>query len=126
MTTSVRYIVVDATTARDFYRDHLGFSVEMDATPDFAILERDDLRLLLNRAGGPGGASQLLPDGRQPEPGGWNRFQMEVDDVESEAMRLAEAGVTLRGEVVHGKGGDQVLVDDPSGNVVELFRPAPR
>ncbi len=126
MTASVRYIVDDATTARDFYRDHLGFTVQMDATPDFAILQRDDLRLLLNRAGGPGGASQALADGRRPEPGGWNRIQLEVDDVESEARRLADAGVTIRGEVVHGKGGDQVLVDDPAGNAVELFRPVAR
>lgn len=126
MTTSVRYIVDDAAAARDFYCDLLGFAVELDKAPDFAIVRRDDLRLLLNRVGGPGGASQPMPDGRRPEPGGWNRIQLEVDDVDDEAQRLSEAGASLRGEVVHGRGGDQVLVDDPAGNAVELFRPASR
>ncbi|WP_208542943.1 VOC family protein [Nocardioides euryhalodurans] len=122
MTVSVRYIVDDARVAAAFYRDHLGFRVRMEAGAGFAMLDRDDLRLLLN-APGAGGAGQ--GDGRRPpEPGGWNRIQLEVDDVAAARARLAEAGVELRSPVLHGNAGSQVLVADPSGNLVELFERA--
>ena len=120
---SVRYIVDDVAAAAAFYVEHLGFSAAMQ-TDGFAALERGDLRLLVNATGGPGGASQPTPDGRRPEPGGWNRFQLPVDDVRAEAERLREAGVRLRGDVVTGRGGSQVLVEDPAGNLVELFEAA--
>jgi catechol 2,3-dioxygenase-like lactoylglutathione lyase family enzyme len=120
---NVRYIVDDVETAIDFYRDELGFEVEMHPGPGFAALSRGDLRLLLNAPGGGGGAGQAMPDGRRPEPGGWNRFQLEVDDLEAEVARLGRNGVGLRGEIVKGRGGDQVLLDDPAGNPVELFEP---
>src|SRR5690349_11493841 len=119
---SVRYIVNDVDAAIAFYTARLGFDVVMHPAPEFAMLARDDLRLLLSQPSGRGGGGQILGDGRTPEPGGWNRFQIEVDDVEAEAARLRAAGVTLRSDVLHGIGGDQVIVEDPSGNPVELFR----
>jgi len=118
---SVRYIVNDVDAAIAFYTAQLGFDVVMHPAPEFAMLARDDLRLLLSQPSGRGGGGQILGDGRTPEPGGWNRFQIEVDDVEAEAARLRAAGVTLRSDVLHGIGGDQVIVEDPSGNPVELF-----
>jgi catechol 2,3-dioxygenase-like lactoylglutathione lyase family enzyme len=121
---SVRYIVDDAGAAAAFYRDRLGFEIKAQPGPGFAILSRDDLRLLLSEPSGPGGAAQPMPDGRKPEPGGWNRIQIEVDDVAATAEALRTAGVRLRSDVVRGRGGAQVLVDDPSGNPVELFEPA--
>jgi catechol 2,3-dioxygenase-like lactoylglutathione lyase family enzyme len=121
---SVRYIVDDAGAAAAFYRDRLGFRVEAQPGPGFAILSRDELRLLLSEPSGPGGAAQPMPDGRRPEPGGWNRIQIEVEDVAATAQALRTAGVRLRSDVVRGRGGAQVLVDDPSGNPVELFEPA--
>jgi catechol 2,3-dioxygenase-like lactoylglutathione lyase family enzyme len=121
---SVRYIVDDAGMAAAFYRDRLGFEIEAQPGPGFAILRRDELRLLLSEPSGPGGAAQPMPDGRKPEPGGWNRIQIEVDDVVATAEALRTAGVHLRSDVVRGRGGAQVLVDDPSGNPVELFEPA--
>jgi catechol 2,3-dioxygenase-like lactoylglutathione lyase family enzyme len=124
---SVRYIVNDVDKAIAFYTEHLGFTVEMHPAPAFASLERGELRLLLNAAGGSGGASQPMPDGRMPEPGGgWNRFQIEVADIEAEVQRLRAAGLPLRSDVITGMGGKQVLLEDPSGNPVELFEPAKR
>jgi catechol 2,3-dioxygenase-like lactoylglutathione lyase family enzyme len=121
---SVRYIVDDAEAAVAFYRDLLGFEVTARPAPPFAILSRGPLRLLLSEPAGPGGAAQAMPDGRRPEPGGWNRIQLEVADLEAEVEVLRGAGARFRNEIVHGRGGDQVLVEDPSGNPVELFQPA--
>jgi catechol 2,3-dioxygenase-like lactoylglutathione lyase family enzyme len=121
---SVRYIVDDAQAAAAFYREQLGFELQAQPAPSFAILTRGDLRLLLSEPTGPGGAAQPMPDGRRPEPGGWNRFQIEVADLEREVETLRGAGARFRNEIVHGRGGDQVLVEDPSGNPVELFQPA--
>ena len=123
-TVGVRYLVDDVREAADFYTEHLGFSVSFDALPAFVALDRDDLRLFLNAPGGPGGASQPMPDGRMPEPGGWNRFQLVVDDIDAEVARLKEEGVAFRNDIVVGRGGSQVLIDDPSGNAIELFQPA--
>ena len=121
---SVRYIVDDADAAVTFYADLLGFDVVRRPGPGFAILERGPLRLLLSEPSGPGGAAQAMPDGRRPEPGGWNRIQIEVEDLEGYVGALERAGARLRNEIVHGRGGDQVLLEDPSGNPVELFQPA--
>jgi catechol 2,3-dioxygenase-like lactoylglutathione lyase family enzyme len=121
---SVRYIVDDAQAAAAFYGERLGFDLQAQPAPSFAILSRGELRLLLSEPTGPGGAAQPMPDGRRPEPGGWNRFQIEVEDVAAQADELRRAGVTLRSDVVRGRGGAQVLVEDPSGNPVELFEPA--
>ena len=120
---NVRYIVDDVRSAVAFYAEHLGFDVAMEAE-GFAALDRDDLRLLLNATGGAGGASQPAADGRRPEPGGWNRIQLPVADVRAEAERLRGAGLSLRGDVVTGRGGSQVLLEDPAGNLVELFEAA--
>jgi catechol 2,3-dioxygenase-like lactoylglutathione lyase family enzyme len=119
---SVRYIVDDVDAAIPFYTERLGFEVEMHPPGrGFASLVRGDLRLFLNAPSGPGGASQPMPDGRRPEPGGWNRIQLEVDDLEGEVEALRAAGATFRNEVVSGQAGKQILLDDPSGNPVELF-----
>ena len=122
-TVTVRYITDDVDAAVAFYVERLGFDVEMRPGPGFAMLSRGDLRLLLNRPGA-GGAGQPMPDGRRPEPGGWNRIQLEVSDLEREVAALRAAGVSFRGEIVTGRGGSQILVDDPAGNPVELFQPA--
>ena len=120
---AVRYITDDVDAAVAFYVEHLGFAVQSHSSPGFAMLSRGALRLLLNQPGA-GGAGQSLPDGRRPEPGGWNRFQIEVTDLEYEVQLLRAAGVSLRGEIVTGRGGSQILIDDPAGNPVELFQPA--
>jgi catechol 2,3-dioxygenase-like lactoylglutathione lyase family enzyme len=123
---AVRYIVDDVDAAIAFYTEHLGFEVVMHPAPPFAMLSRGDLRLLLSAPSGRGGGGQILPGGRRPEPGGWNRFQLEVADLPAEVDRLRAAGVPLRSDIIHGTGGDQVLLEDPSGNPVELFSPADR
>ena len=120
MTLAIRYLVDDASTSADFYRDHLGFEVLMNPAPGFAMLERDGTRLMLN-APGAGGAG-TAGDGA-PSPGGWNRFQLQVDDLDTTVTTLREGGCTFRGDVVDGNGGRQVLLEDPSGNPVELFEP---
>lgn len=125
-TVSVRYIVDDVDESIAFYTQRLGFRVEAQPAPTFAILSRDDLRLLLNAPNGPGGAAQPMPDGRRPEPGGWNRVQLEVDDLAGEVEALRGAGARFRNDIVTGRGGNQILLDDPAGNPIELFEPPPR
>jgi catechol 2,3-dioxygenase-like lactoylglutathione lyase family enzyme len=122
-TVSVRYIVKDVEAAAAFYCGHLDFKEEMRAGPGFATLSRGDLRLLLSAAGGGGGAGQSMPDGRVPEPGGWNRFTVECADLASTVEALHAAGVRFRNDIVVGRGGKQILVEDPSGNPIELFEP---
>jgi catechol 2,3-dioxygenase-like lactoylglutathione lyase family enzyme len=122
---SVRYIVDDVDAAIGFYTERLGFTVELHPAPGFAMLARGDLRLLVNAAGGPGGATQPMPDGRQPEPGGWNRIQLQVDDLDREVERLRQAGAQFRNDIVTGFGGKQILLEDPAGNPIELFEPPP-
>jgi catechol 2,3-dioxygenase-like lactoylglutathione lyase family enzyme len=123
-TVSVRYIVDDLDPAIAFYTGHLGFEVAMHPAPGFAALSRGELRLLLNATGGPGGATRPMPDGRKPEPGGWNRIQLQADDLDSEVETLRAAGLRFRNDIVSGMGGRQILLEDPSGNLVELFEPA--
>ncbi len=118
---SVRYIVNDVDAAASFYVKHLGFKPEMKPAPGFAMLSRGDLRLLLSAPGG--GAGQPMPDGQRPEPGGWNRIQLQVDDLQSLVDALRGAGAHFRNDIVVGRGGKQILLDDPSGNCVELFQP---
>jgi catechol 2,3-dioxygenase-like lactoylglutathione lyase family enzyme len=122
MTFAIRYIVEDVDAAIAFYRDRLGFDVEMHPASGFAALTNGDLKLFLN-APGAGGAGRA---GGSPAPGGWNRFQVTVDDLEATVDRLRREGAHFRGELVKGQGGDQILVEDPSGNPVELFQPHPR
>src|SRR5262245_61509813 len=123
-TVQVRYIVDDVAVAAAFYRQHLGFREVMSQPPSFAMLVRDDLRLVLSVPGAPNtGGGSALPDGRTPEPGGWNRFAVEVDDVAATVERLQASGVRLRGGVIRGTGGDQAIIEDPSGNPIELFEP---
>jgi catechol 2,3-dioxygenase-like lactoylglutathione lyase family enzyme len=118
----VRYIVADVDAAIAFYTGQLGFELDMRPAQGFAGLSRGGLQLLLNQPGA-GGAGQALPDGQTPAPGGWNRIQIEVDDLAARVEQLKAAGCRLRSGIVTGKGGRQVLVDDPSGNPVELFEP---
>jgi catechol 2,3-dioxygenase-like lactoylglutathione lyase family enzyme len=125
-TVQVRYIVNDVDAAIAFYCQHLGFREEMHPSPLFAMLSRGDLRLVLSAPGGPGtpgGGSQPMPDGTRPEPGGWNRFAIEVADLESIVQQLRGAGAHFRNDIVTGVGGKQILLDDPSGNPIELFEP---
>ena len=117
---SVRYIVDDVDAAVDFYTSVFQFEVTMRPAPGFAMLNRGELRLLLNSPGA-GGAGQTLADGSRPEPGGWNRFQLQVDDLDVAVAEVRKAGVELRGDVITGRGGRQALVPDPAGNLVELF-----
>ena len=120
---TVRYIVDDVDAAIAFYCGHLGFREVMHPAPTFAMLTRDDLRLTLSAPGGPGGGGQAMPDGTVPTPGGWNRFSLEVSDLVALVDRLRAAGVHFRNDIVIGVGGNQILVDDPAGNPVELFEP---
>jgi catechol 2,3-dioxygenase-like lactoylglutathione lyase family enzyme len=123
---AVRYIVDDVDVAVEFYTRHLGFDVVMRPGPGFAQLRRGDLRLLLNSPDGGGGAGRRLSGGQSPQPGGWNRFQMQVADLDAEIDALRAGGVTFRGDVVEGRGGRQALAVDPSGNPIELFQPYQR
>ncbi|HWD84923.1 MAG TPA: VOC family protein [Solirubrobacteraceae bacterium] len=120
---SVRYIVHDVDAAIEFYCGGLGFDEVMHPAPSFAMLARQDLRLVLSSPGGGPGGGQAMPDGSVPEPGGWNRFQLEVDDLGASVARLRERGARFRSEIIAGVGGKQILVEDPSGNPVELFQP---
>jgi len=123
-TVSVRYIVDDVDAAIEFYCGRLGFQEVMHPAPSFAMLSRGDLRLALNApGGGPGGGGQAMPDGSMPAPGGWNRFQLEVTDLAGTVDALRSAGARFRSEIIEGVGGNQILVEDPSGNPVELFEP---
>jgi catechol 2,3-dioxygenase-like lactoylglutathione lyase family enzyme len=123
-TVSVRYIVDDVDETIDFYGERLGFDVDLHPAPGFAILSRGDLRLMVNAPGGGGGAGERMPDGRVPEPGGWNRIQLEVEDLAGEVEALRASGARFRNDIVTGRGGAQILLDDPSGNPIELFQPA--
>ena len=120
---SVRYIVSDVEVAIRFYVDRLGFRLDMHPAPGFAALSKGDLQLLLNRPGA-GGAGQAMPDGSVPSPGGWNRFRIEVQDLAATVEALKNDGCRFRGDIVVGQGGKQTLVEDPSGNPIELFEPA--
>jgi catechol 2,3-dioxygenase-like lactoylglutathione lyase family enzyme len=122
----VRYIVDDVDAAIGFYTERLGFTVDMHPAPSFAMLSRGDLQLVLSASSGPGGGSQPMPDGRVPEPGGWNRIMLEVDDLEAEVERLRAAGARFRNEIVTGRGVRQILLEDPAGNPVELYEPLSR
>jgi catechol 2,3-dioxygenase-like lactoylglutathione lyase family enzyme len=119
---SVRYMVDDVDAAIDFYTKHLGFEVRMSAAPAFADVIRNNLRLLLS--GPASSAGRPMPDGTKPGPGGWNRIHLIVDDIAAEVDRLRAAGAPFRNDIVTGPGGRQILLEDPSGNVIELFQPA--
>ncbi|MBL8771197.1 MAG: VOC family protein [Phenylobacterium sp.] len=119
----VRYIVVDVARTVAFYRDKLGFRLDMQAGPYFAALSKGGVQLLISPATGPGGASQPMPNGDKPAPGGWNRLVLYTPDLEAEVARLRKDGVRFRNDIVVGAGGNEILLDDPSGNVVELFQP---
>jgi catechol 2,3-dioxygenase-like lactoylglutathione lyase family enzyme len=122
-TVQVRYIVHDVDAAIAFYCQQLGFTEVMHPAPAFAMLARGDLRLVLSAPNPAGGGGQSMPDGRKPEPGGWNRFAIEVPDISASVDRLRQAGATFRSEIITGVGGKQAIVEDPSGNPVELFEP---
>lgn len=122
-TVSVRYIVHDVDEAIAFYCNNLGFQEQMHPAPTFAMLTRGDLRLVLSAPGGGPGGGQAMPDGRLPEPGGWNRFSLEVPDLEALVAELRARGARFRNEIVTGVGGKQIILDDPSGNPIELFEP---
>ncbi len=119
---NVRYIVSDVDAVIPFYTDMLGFKLDIHPAPGFARLSRGDLQLLLNRPGA-GGAGQAMPDDQLPAPGGWNRIQIEVEDLEATVEKLKSAGGRFRNEIVTGNGGKQILIEDPSGNPIELFQP---
>ena len=121
---NVRYMVNDVEESIAFYTKFLGFEVLTSFAPAFADVQRGNLRLLL--AGPTSSAGRPMPDGTKPEPGGWNRIHFIVDDIDAEVARLRDAGATFRNEVIEGPGGKQILLQDPSGNVVELFQPAAR
>jgi catechol 2,3-dioxygenase-like lactoylglutathione lyase family enzyme len=118
----VRYMIDDVADAIAFYTTHLGFTLEHDATPAFAAVSRDGVRLLLS--GPTSSGRRPMPDGARPVPGGWNRLHLQVDDLAGEVDRLREAGVRFRNDIITGPGGSQILLQDPDGNVVELFQPA--
>lgn len=118
----VRYIVNDVNKAIDFYTSLLGFTLQMHPTPGFALLKNEDLHLYLNSPGA-GGAGKAMPDDSLPSPGGWNRFRLEVDNLPETVERLQQEQAHFRNEIVTGKGGKQILLEDPSGNLIELFEP---
>jgi catechol 2,3-dioxygenase-like lactoylglutathione lyase family enzyme len=122
-TNSFRYIVTDVDAAVAFYCDQLGFREVMRPAPTFAMLERDQLRLLLSKPGGGPGGGAAMPDGREPQPGGWNRMVLEIDDLDATVDGLRRAGAPFRNPIIEGVGGRQTLVEDPSGNPVEQFQP---
>ena len=122
-TVQVRYIVNDVDAAIAFYTGLLDFTLEMHPAPAFAMLSRQDLRLVLSAPNPAGGGGQAMPDGTQPEPGGWNRFAIEVEDLAEKVASLRQAGAHFRNDIVTGVGGKQILLEDPSGNLVELFQP---
>lgn len=119
----VRYIVNDVDAAIVFYTKHLGFHEDMHPAPAFAMLSRGDLRLVLSAPNPTGGGGQSMPDGTKPEPGGWNRFAIEITDLEAMVEKLRKEGVRFRNNIVTGVGGKQILAEDPSGNLIELFQP---
>ena len=120
-TVSIRYMIDDVPAAIKFYTTHLGFLLDLDASPAFASVTRDGVRLLLS--GKTSSGCRAMPDGREPVPGGWNRIHIQVENLEAEVKRLRDAGQKFRNEIVTGPGGSQILIDDPSGNPVELFQP---
>jgi catechol 2,3-dioxygenase-like lactoylglutathione lyase family enzyme len=122
-TVSVRYIVHDVDAAIEFYCQRLGFHEDMHPAPTFAMLSRGDLRLVLSAAGGGPGGGQAMPDGRLPEPGGWNRFSLEVANLAAVVAELRTHGASFRNDIVIGVGGKQILLEDTSGNPIELFEP---
>jgi catechol 2,3-dioxygenase-like lactoylglutathione lyase family enzyme len=122
-TVSVRYIVNDVDEAISFYCSQLGFQEEMHPAPTFAMLVRGDLRLVLSATGGGPGGGQAMPDGTLPQPGGWNRFTIQVSDLDATVERLRVSGARFRNDVVTGVGGKRILLEDPSGNPIELFEP---
>jgi catechol 2,3-dioxygenase-like lactoylglutathione lyase family enzyme len=119
---NVRYMVDDVEEAIDFYTTHFGFTVRSSAAPAFADVVRGNLRLLLS--GPKSSAGRPMPDGRRPGPGGWNRIHFLVDDIAADVERLRTAGLTFRNDIISGPGGRQILLEDPSGNPIELFQPA--
>jgi catechol 2,3-dioxygenase-like lactoylglutathione lyase family enzyme len=119
----VRYIVDDVGAAIAFYVEQLAFKLEMRPAPPFAMLSRGDLRLVLSAPNPAGGGGQSMPNGAKPEPGGWNRFAIEVSDLQEEVERLRQAGAHFRNDIVTGVGGKQIILEDPSGNPIELFEP---
>jgi len=125
-TVSIRYIVDDVDAAIAFYRDNLGFTEVMHPAPAFAMLTLGDLRLVLSAPGGGPGGGEAMPDGTRPQPGGWNRFMIEVGDLAATVAELRGNGVRFRNDIVTGVGGKQILAEDPCGNPVELFEPTAR
>jgi catechol 2,3-dioxygenase-like lactoylglutathione lyase family enzyme len=122
-TVSVRYIVHDVDAAIEFYCQQLGFEEVMHPAPSFAMLQRGDLRLALTAPGGGPGGGQSMPDGSLPEPGGWNRFSLETENLDDLVQTLHDQGAHFRSDIIKGAGGNQILLDDPSGNPIELFQP---
>ena len=123
-TVRVRYMINNLDPAIEFYTKYLGFQVKQQAHPNFAMLSRGNLELVLSTPFGPGGAAKPMPDGRKAEPGGWNRIIINVDDLPAEVARLRKAQLHFRNDIVSGPGGSEIILDDPSGNPIELFQPA--
>ncbi len=123
-TVRVRYMINELDPAVEFYTKYLGFQVKQERRPNFAMLSRGNLELVLSTNFGPGGAAKPMPDGRKAEPGGWNRIIINVADLPAEVARLRQAKLHFRNDIVSGPGGSEILLDDPSGNPIELFQPA--
>jgi len=123
-TVRVRYMVNELDPAVEFYTKYLGFQVKQERRPNFAMLSRGNLELVLSTPFGPGGAAKPMTDGRKPEPGGWNRIIINMEDLPAEVTRLRKAQLHFRNDIVSGPGGSEILLDDPSGNPIELFQPA--